>query len=168
MLGKSITATTVIVFGLAGTALAQTPSQISQFNAWGAYSYQSDSGKVCYVLSVPTVKKPTNVDHGDNFFLVSQKPGQNVSFEPQFMAGYQLKDSSKVTVEIDSGHTYTLFTSGKSAWLENAAEEPKLVAAMKAGGQMAVKALSLRGTQTSYTFSLKGVSAALDAISKCK
>lgn len=166
MLGKSLAATSVIVLALAAPALAQTPTQISQYNAWGAYSYQSKSGKVCYVLSVPTAKKPANVDHGDNFFLVSQKPGQNVSFEPQFMAGYDLKD--KVTVKVDNGTAFTLFTSGKSAWLENAAQEPQLVSAMKSGGELDIDAESARGTKTSYTFSLKGISAALDAISKCK
>lgn len=166
MLGKSLAATSVIVLALAAPALAQTPTQISQYNAWGAYSYQSKSGKVCYVLSVPTAKKPANVDHGDNFFLVSQKPGQNVSFEPQFMAGYDLKE--KVTVKVDNGTAFTLFTSGKSAWLENAAQEPQLVSAMKAGSELDIDAESARGTKTSYTFSLKGITAALDAISKCK
>ncbi len=95
MFGKSIVATSVLMLGLTGTALAQTPSQISQFNAWGAYSYQQGNGKVCYVLSVPIDKQPASVDHGDNFFMVSQKPGQNVSFEPQFKAGYDLQAEFK-------------------------------------------------------------------------
>ncbi|MGH6763334.1 MAG: invasion associated locus B family protein [Phyllobacterium sp.] len=167
MLGKSIVATSVLLFGLAGTALAQTPSQISQFNAWGAYSYQAGNGKVCYVLSVPTEKQPTSVDHGDNFFLVSQKPGQNVSFEPQFMAGYELQANSKVVVTID-GKNFNMFVNGKSGWMENAAEEPQLVAALKAGSTLKINAKSKRGTPTSYTFSLKGISAAINAISSCK
>ncbi|YBV95713.1 invasion associated locus B family protein [Phyllobacteriaceae bacterium JZ32] len=166
MLGKSIVAASVFMMGMAGTALAQTPSQISQFNAWGAYSYQSGNGKVCYVLSVPTQKLPANVDHGDNFFLVSQKPGQNVSFEPQFMAGYELRPNSKVTVTVGN-RTFNMFINGKSGWMENAAEEPQLIAAMRAGADMTVKAVSKRGTNTSYTYSLKGISAALQAIQKC-
>ncbi|GAB1580561.1 invasion associated locus B family protein [Phyllobacterium phragmitis] len=166
MLGKSIVAASVFMMGMAGTALAQTPSQISQFNAWGAYSYQSGNGKVCYVLSVPTQKQPANVDHGDNFFLVSQKPGQNVSFEPQFMAGYELRPDSKVTVTVGN-RTFNMFINGKSGWMENAAEEPQLIAAMRAGSDMTVKAVSKRGTNTSYTYSLKGISAALQAIQKC-
>ena len=39
---------------------------------------------------------------------------------------------------------------------------------MKAGGELNVQAESRRGTQTSYTFSLKGITAALDEIAKCK
>jgi hypothetical protein len=55
---------------------------------------------------------------------------------------------------------FTLFSRGNSGWVENAAEEPQLVAAMKAGTSMTVKAISRRGTNTSYSYSLKGVTAA--------
>lgn len=167
MLGKSIVAASVFMIGMAGSALAQTPSQISQFNAWGAYSYQSGNGKVCYVLSVPTQKAPASVDHGDIFFLVSQKPGQNISFEPQFMAGYELNPNAKVIVTIGS-RKFNMFVNGKSGWMENAAEEPQLIAAMQSGSDLKVDAQSKRGTKTSYTYSLKGISAALKAIQKCK
>ncbi|MHC1547409.1 invasion associated locus B family protein [Phyllobacterium sp. K27] len=166
MFGKSIVATSVLMLGLVGTAFAQTPSQISQFNAWGAYSYQQGKGKVCYVLSVPVDKQPAQVDHGDNFFMVSQKPGQNVSFEPQFKAGYDLQENSKVLVKIDQ-RTFSMFTNGSHGWMENAAEEPQLVAALRAGQKMTINAVSKRGTKTSYAYSLKGVTAALKAISTC-
>ncbi|UXN61915.1 invasion associated locus B family protein [Phyllobacterium zundukense] len=167
MFGKSIVAVSVLMFGLTGTALAQTPSQISQYNAWGAYSYQQGNGKVCYVLSVPIDKQPAKIDHGDNFFMVSQKPGQNVSYEPQFKAGYDLQANSKVVVKIDE-RSFSMFTSGSHGWMENAAEEPQLVAALRAGQQMSINAVSKRGTKTSYAYSLKGVSAALKAIATCK
>lgn len=167
MLGKSIVAASVFTIAMAGSALAQTPTQIKQFDVWGAYSYKSGNGKVCYVLSVPTQMQPSSVNHGDNFFLVTQKPGQNVSFEPQFMAGYDLKANSKVTVTIGS-RSFNMFVNGKSGWMENAAEEPQLIAAMRGGADMIVKAQSQRGTNTSYTYSLKGISAALNAVQNCK
>jgi hypothetical protein len=152
---------------LAPPALAQSATKIGQHQAWGTYSYQGQNGKVCYVLTVPTDKKPANVDHGDMYFFVSQKPGQNVSYEPQFIAGYNFKESSKVTVTIGN-ETFTMFTRGKSAWMENAAQEPQLVAAMKKGSDMSVSATSGRGTATKYVFSLKGITAALDSIASCK
>jgi invasion protein IalB len=107
------------------------------------------------------------LDHGDNFFMVSQKPGQNVSFEPQFKAGYDLQVNSKVTVTIDA-RSFSMFTNGSHGWMENAAEEPQLVAALRTGHTMSINAVSKRGTKTSYTYSLKGVSAALKAIATCK
>jgi hypothetical protein len=101
------------------------------------------------------------------FFFVSQKPGQNVSFEPQFIAGYNFKENSKVTVAVGD-KSFTMFTRGKSAWMENAAQEPQLIAAMKKGSDMNITATSGRGTTTKYVFSLKGISAALDSIATCK
>jgi len=148
-------------------AAAQSATKIGQHNAWGTYSYQSNNGKVCYVLTVPTEKQPTTLDHGDIFFFVSQKPGQNVSYEPQFIASYNLQENSKVTVTV-GGKTFSMFTRGKSAWMENAAEEPSLIAAMKAGSDMKIAAKSGRGNATSYVFSLKGITAALNSISACK
>ncbi|WP_256970950.1 invasion associated locus B family protein [Cellulomonas iranensis] len=120
-------------------------------------------------MSVPTQKAPANVNNGDNFFLVSQKPGQNVSFEPQFMAGYELNTNANAKVIVTIGNrNFTMFVNGKSGWMENAAEEPQLIAAMRCGWDMKVQAQSKRGTKTNYTYSLKGISAALAAIQKCK
>lgn len=148
-------------------ALAQSATKIGQYNAWGTYSYQGSNGKVCYVLTVPTEKQPANLDHGDIFFFVSQKPGQNVSYEPQFIASYDFQSNSKVSVTVGA-KSFSMFTRGKSAWMENAAEEPALVSAMKGGSDMKVAAKSGRGNDTSYTFSLKGITAALDSIDNCK
>ena len=93
----------------------------------------------------------------------SQKPGQNVPYEPQFIASYNFQENSKVSVTVGD-KKFTMFTRGKSAWVENAAEEPVLIAAMKGGADMKVQAKSGRGNPTSYVFSLKGISAALASI----
>jgi invasion protein IalB len=145
-----------------------TPTLIKQFGDWGAYSYQSAGGKVCYVLSPAKSKLPEKgIEHGDNFFIVTQRPGQNISYEPQAMMGYALKENSKVNVTIDN-KSFVMFTKDKAAWVENAAQEPALVAAMKTGHSLGVAATSKKGTGTTYTYSLAGVSAALKQIETCK
>ncbi|MEM1377119.1 MAG: invasion associated locus B family protein [Pseudomonadota bacterium] len=151
---------------LPAQAFAQSQKPIGQFRDWGAISYDSPTGKVCYVLSVPQSKLPANVNHGDNFFVVTQRGGQNVSYEPQFIAGYTLQEGSKVSVTID-GRDFTFFVKDNSAWTENAAQDPAIVAAMRAGSRMTVKATSRRGTNTTYEYSLSGVTAALQAIQTC-
>lgn len=150
-----------------GQAFAQSATKIGQHNAWGTYSYQAQTGKVCYVLTVPTDKQPGSLDHGDIFFFVSQKPGQNVQYEPQFIAGYNLRENSKVTVTVGN-QSFSMFTKGNSAWMENAAQEPQLIAAMRSGADMRVQATSGRGNATNYVFSLRGISAALDSIQTCR
>ncbi|MEL6436674.1 MAG: invasion associated locus B family protein [Pseudomonadota bacterium] len=165
---RSASAAIVIaaVAATVATAAAQAQKPIGQFRDWGAISYDSPNGKVCYAVSVPQSKQPTSVNHGDNFFVVTQRGNQNVTYEPQFIAGYTLREGEKVSVNID-GRTFTFFSKDNSAWTENAAEDPAIVSAMKAGSRMTVKAVSRRGTNTTYEYSLSGVTAALDAIKTC-
>lgn len=167
MRGLIVLISSLILVAGATPSLAQSATKIGQHNAWGTYSYQANNGKVCYVLTVPTDKQPTNLDHGDIFFFVSQRPGQSVSYEPQFIASYDFQTNSKVSVTVGD-KSFSMFTRGKSAWVENAAEEPVLIAAMKAGADMRVAAKSGRGNATNYTFSLRGISAALSSIANCK
>jgi invasion protein IalB len=89
-----------------------------------------------------------------------------VSYEPQFIASYDFQSNSKVRVTVGD-RAFSMFTRGKSAWLENAAEEPQLIAAMRGGADMKVQATSGRGNPTNYTFSLRGITAALNSIQTC-
>ena len=151
---------------LSSAALAQAPTRIKQHNAWGAYTHNGTAGKVCYVLSIPTQKEPADRDHGDVFFMLAKHPGQAANLEPQFTVGYPFADNSKVTLNID-GKTFSMFTKGSNAWIENPQEEPTVVAAMRAGSKMSVSGQSRRGTQTSYSYSLSGVTASLKEIANC-
>ncbi|UXN04860.1 invasion associated locus B family protein [Bartonella sp. HY406] len=170
MFGKTFVAASImtigLTIGLATAAMAQSPTRLNQFDYWGAYSYKAGTGTVCYVLSAPTKQEPSSVNHGDNFFLISKRPDGSTSFEPQFMAGYNLR--ANVTVTIDGKGSFTLFTKEKSAWIESSQNETKLIAALRSGTTMVVKAVSARGTNTTYTYSLKGITAALNSMKNCK
>jgi len=168
MFGRTIYAAIIIMIFGAQAALAQTPTKIDQFDYWGAYSYNSGSGTVCYALSVPTTKEPGSVNHGDVFFILTKRPDGAVTFEPQFMAGYELREGSQVEVRVDDKAKFNFFTKDSSAWLASNDDENGLVGAMRAGSTMQVKAVSRRGTNTSYNYSLKGVTAALSAVNNCK
>ena len=91
-----------LALATAGPAFAQTARKMAEHGDWATYSYQAQNGKVCYVLTVPkpSSMEPKNLDHGDMFFFVSQRPGQSISYEPQFIAGYNLREGSKVAVTI--------------------------------------------------------------------
>ncbi len=111
--------------GQRGNGAVAQPDPHRAVQGLGAYSYKSGANTVCYVLSVPTSKEPASVNHCDVFFIVSQRPGQNISYEPQVMVGYPLKAGSKVTVKIDA-KGFSMFVKDSAAWVENAAEEPAL------------------------------------------
>ncbi len=55
-----------------------------------------------------------------------------------------------------------MYTQNDGAWVKNAAEEVRLVDAMRRAADVTVRGESGRGTKTTDKFSLKGVSQALD------
>jgi invasion protein IalB len=59
-----------------------------------------------------------------------------------------------------------MYSQGDGLWIKNAAEEEKMVEAMRKGADMTVKGTSSRGTESIDVFSLKGLSQALDRIAQ--
>jgi hypothetical protein len=171
LLLAAVFATTAIAGAFAQGAAK--PTLVGTFNDWTMWSYTGSyagngQGKICYIYSEPDDMKPPKLDHGRVSFSVTTSPAQGVANEANFVVGYPLKEQSTVTVDID-GKTFVMFTQGDSAWLLNKEEEPDLLAAMKAGRSMTVKAQSRRGNETSYAYSLSGVTAASEKmIEECK
>ncbi|MEO1102675.1 MAG: invasion associated locus B family protein [Pseudomonadota bacterium] len=150
------------------TAMAQgAPTLLETYNDWEAYRYEAGGQKTCYILSKPKTLAPTDRNHGDVFFFVTSRPGESVFNEVSILVGYPFAPDSAVTVDVD-GRDFTLFTKEDGAWMETAADEQQLVAAMKAGRSMTVRGKSARGTDTTYTFSLSGVTAGTNRLtSEC-
>jgi hypothetical protein len=149
---------------VAASAAHAQPTRVKQFDAWGVYSYQSGGQTTCYALTVPTSSAPASVNHGDNFFLIAP---QGQSFMPQAIMGYSLRSGSDVAVAVGS-EQFQLAPKDNTAWVRDQSREPALVNAMRGGSQMTVRATSQRGTNTSYSYSLSGVTAALQEVRKCQ
>ncbi|MEI8715469.1 MULTISPECIES: invasion associated locus B family protein [unclassified Mesorhizobium] len=139
------------------------PRLLSQHGAWGVYSYRSDT-TWCYVLSVPVSELPADVDHGENFVMISRAPKDD---QPEAVMGYRLKPGSDIDVVIADEH-FSMFTQDNKAWLASAEEDRSMVNAMRAASKMKLLATSWRGTQTQYAYSLMGLTAALKASKICK
>lgn len=153
-----------LAFG-AGAAHAEVPVRIDQFDHWGAYSYKSGDSVSCYVLSRPIAQKPVNVDHGDNFFIVSRlSPGDKLV--PEAAMGYDPKEGVSMTATVGD-KTFPMFTKDRHGWVRDETQEPAMVSAMKGGAQLELQATSKRGTATSYSYSLSGITSALKRIETC-
>ncbi len=146
------------------------PSLLGQYGEWGAYTANPNGHKVCFALAKPTASKsnPPNRPRDPRFVFVSNRPAEKVKEEVSIIIGYPFKASSEASVEIGAAK-FGMYTQNDGAWIKNAAEEPHLVDSMRKGADMVVKGLSGHGTQTTDTFSLKGLQQALDRIGQeCK
>ncbi len=141
---------------------------LGQFGDWGAYTATPGGRKVCFILSKPTssTDNPPNRRTAANivYIFVSTRPAEKVKEEVSMLVtGYALKGDASLAI---GPTTFTMYTQNDGAWVKNAADETRLVDAMRKGSDMVVKATTTRGTQTTDTFSLKGVSQALDRVAQ--
>ena len=159
------------LFALAATAASAqgAATRVEQFKDWGAYVFNDPQrGKMCFAVSQPKDMEPKNVNRDPIYFFVTTRPREGVREEVNVITGYPYKEGSKTTVQIGADK-FTLYTSGDGAWLENAAEEARLVNSMRRGSSMVVRGTSRRGTVTVDTYSLSGITAATrKALESCQ
>jgi len=151
----------------AAVAGGAEPTLIGQFGTWGAYSAAPNGKKVCFALAKPSSSKtnPPNRPRDPAYAFVSTRPAEKVNNEVSVMIGYALKPGSESSVEV-GGAAFAMYSQGDGLWIKNAAEEERMVEAMRKSADLVVKGVSSKGTETTDTFSLKGLAQALDRISQ--
>jgi invasion protein IalB len=151
----------------ASVAGGAEPTLIGQFGTWGAYTATPNGKKVCFALAKPSSSKtnPPNRPRDPAYAFVSTRPAEKVTNEVSVMIGYAVKPGSESTLEV-GGASYAMYTQGDGLWIKNAAEEERMVDAMRKAADVTVKGVSAKGTETSDTFSLKGLAQALDRLAQ--
>jgi hypothetical protein len=160
---------TVLVMAMATGTLAQvSTNRVAAETDWSVFV--EDSPKECWAVSAPKETVNTRdgqavaVRRGDILLFVTYRPGA-AEGEVSFTGGYPFAGGS--TVELDIGGTkFDLFSDGEWAWAGSKDDDARIVAALKAGASAILTARSARGTQTRDSFSLLGISAALDEAAK--
>lgn len=143
------------------------PTLVGQFGSWGAYTASPNGRKVCFALAKPSSSKttPPNRPRDPAYAFVSTRPAEKVANEVSVMIGYQLKPGSESTLEV-GGAKFAMYTQGDGIWIKNAAEEQRLVEALRKAGDVTVKGVSAKGTETTDIFALKGLAQALDRLAQ--
>lgn len=153
----------VISAGWAASAWAQQVENLGTERFWTAWKGSDSTGVICYISSPPQTFLPNGANRDPIHFLVIHRKGLGTTNEVQTIVGYPLETGSTPQVTID-GRAFDMVVDGEAAWLASGDDEDAFVAAMKAGTEMVVRARSQRGTDTTDTYSLLGVTAALAKI----
>jgi len=154
---------------LAGSiALAQTVKSVGTFSSWTAFTHGEAASLLCFATAQPTKQEPAGAKRSPAFVYVSSWPKDGVKAEISVKIGYALRKGSDVTLAVGSSN-FKLFANGDRAYVADATEELKLLEAMRKGSTMTVQGTSERGTATTDTYSLAGISQALQAMAtNCK
>ncbi len=143
---------------------AGRPSQLGIYGDWGAYFANGEKSKTCYALATPKDREPSGLHRDPAYIFVSNRPEENVRQELSVIMGFPLKEEGALA-EV-SGSKFALITKGTSAWIKNTAEEAHFMEALKKGSKLIVKAASSKGHVTTDSYSLAGLSQALERIDK--
>jgi invasion protein IalB len=167
MLARSVLALAVLT-GLVsgGAALAQQKSQfLGAFQDWEAYAGSEGRSKVCYAVTQPGKEEGQYSRRGEVYLFVTHRPGDHEQNAVNVKAGYTYKPGSTVNAAIGNS-TFAMYVKDDTAWNRTGQDDRNMVHAMIKGATLVVRGTSDRGTATTDTFSLKGFSAAYQAIGK--
>lgn len=156
-------------------AFAQAAQEgVAVHNDWTVFV---TGDRECYIASAPTGStakrdgQTVQAERGDIRFFVRFNPGEGVSNEVSFRAGYPLQASKAVQVTVgtsDFSFSPVVGDANEWAWPQKE-DDSRIVGAMRRGSTATVTGVSARGTTTVDTFSLAGFTAAVnEAESRCK
>jgi hypothetical protein len=143
---------------------------LGQYGDWGAYTAVPGGEKTCFAIAKPTSSAtvPPGRPRNPAYIFIATRPAKKVTNEISVVIGYPFKPGSEASADVGST-SFALYTQQDGAWIKNAAEEAHMVDAMRAGQTVVVKGASAKGTQSTDTFTLKGLSQALDrTAAECK
>ena len=146
------------------------PTLLGQYGDWGAYTASPSGKKICFAIAKPATSEinPAGKTRNPAFLFVASRPADKVTNEVSVIAGYPFKPASDANAQIGSS-PFALYTQLDGAWIKNAADEAQMVDALRSGDTAVITRGSAKGTQTTDTYSLKGVAQALDRVAQeCK
>ncbi len=151
--------------GLATSAVAQSVELVDTQGAWGLYADSATPKQVCFVAAQPQSVEPKGANRGPIYFYITSWPKDGVKAEPSAKVGYPIDAQKDMSVTVGAD-TFNLFAKGERGFVADSAEEQRLIDALKKGSTAVVKATSTRGTETTDTYSLSGITAALDKMAQ--
>jgi Invasion associated locus B (IalB) protein len=141
------------------------PALLGQYENWGAYWAAPDGRKICFVAARPNGAQPKRTP---TYMFVTSRPHDKVKDEVSAIVPFPLKSNADASATVGGKH-YAMAAKADGVWIKNAADETKMLEAMRKGGELVLKGTTDRGLQSTDTFSLKGLAQALDRIAReCK
>ncbi len=144
-------------------AQAQSVRLLGEFRDWTSYATAEGAGEVCFALSRPKTVAPTPDGFTSSYLYITNRPDEGIKNEFNLVAGYSFAPDTPATVTV-GGDSFTLYTEGDAAWLDDAAQADRLASVIRAGSTLVIEGTTDRGIRVTQTFSLSGATAASRAI----
>ena len=138
---------------------------IGKFKDWESFILSQEETKVCFAQSIPVVRAPKKLKRDSSRLFISFRPAENIKNEISVTNGYEFK--LKAPVAAKSGKKkYDLFSKGRFAWIEDDADQKKLISTMKKASRLMIIGNSEKGVQTTDHYSMMGFTKAYNIAKK--
>ncbi len=169
---------------------ASKPALVATFGDWNVFVAEAGKGRICYTLAQPKTREPASLKRDPGYAFISDRPGEGVRNEVSFIMGFDIAAGEDTTetkpnakpaatseakpktppapapvASVDET-TFEMLPKGGNLWVKNAARESTLIAEMRKGTKLVIKAASLRGHESTDTYSLAGLAQAMDRLQK--
>src|ERR1700727_2561151 len=169
------------------------PALVATFGDWNVFVGEVGKGRICYTLAQPKSREPASLNRDPGYAFISDRPAEGVRNEVSFIMGFDVaaadvaeskpdakpgekrapKSDAKpktsvgpAPVALVDEATFEMLPKGGNLWVKNAAKESALIAEMRKGAKLVIKAASLRGHQSIDTYSLTGFAQAMERLQK--
>jgi len=151
----------------------QQATPVAIFGDWNVFVNGDGRNKLCYAIAQPQARSPKTLKRDTAYLFVSVRKGENVQNEVAVMLGFpskpaasQVKPGSAAAPTDPSlnlgASRFGLVVKDGNAWLQNPAEEARVVSEMSARNpKLIIKTTSLRGNPTSDEYALGGFAEAM-------
>jgi invasion protein IalB len=164
---------------------AAKPALVGTYGDWSVFQSQSGRNRICYTLAQPKDRQPADLKRDAAYAFISERPAEGVRNEVSFIMGFDVgngaeasdakdrkrekrkkeSDSVEPTAVIGDA-SFELLPKGADLWVKNAAKESELIAEMRKGSKLVIKAGSKKGNVTTDTYSLTGFKQAIERAQK--
>ncbi|MGU3538744.1 invasion associated locus b family protein [Methylobacterium sp. A54F] len=151
----------------------QQATPVAIFGDWNVFTNGQGRTRLCYAIAQPQTRTPNTLKRDSAYLFVTVRKAENVQNEVAVMLGFPAKPAAaqaKPGAAAASTDPYISLGSSRfglvvkdgNAWLQNPAEEARVVAEMSARNpKLLVKATSGRGNATSDEYALAGFAEAM-------
>lgn len=147
----------------ASAALAEEVSKLASFTDWSLYTDAKSPHAFCFLTSEPKSSEPADVAREAPRIYLSAWPKEGVKSELSVRLGFPAKKNTEILAAIN-GATTKLFGADDRAFIQDGAQEQKLVDAMRKGSKLVVTATTATGTAVADTYSLAGLGQAMQEL----
>ncbi len=138
---------------------------IGHYSSWRAFKTMENGNKVCFMAASPLHSSPKREDA---YLMISRRPADNELNVITIMTGVKYHKNSKPTLGIDNQKVIPLVVAQDTdtAWIKDSKTEKTMIDKMIDGNVTRTVGKSVKGTVLKDTYSLKGFTKALNAITK--